>query len=74
MTMITVYLRSGDLAELSAQSVETRAWDLGNGTVTQSLVCLDEEGNVVGQFFLDAISGWAVSLEEVFDFEDEEDE
>jgi len=72
--MITVYLRNGDLAEVTAQSVETRLWDLGDGSSAASLVCLDEEGDVTGQFFLDAVSGWALSLEEIFDFEDEEED
>jgi len=71
--MITIYLRNGDLAELDAETVETKLWDLGDGSSATSLVCIDGDGDVVGQFFLDAVSGWGVSVEETFDFEDEDE-
>lgn len=73
--MITVYLRTGELAEVNAESIENRGWDLADGSTVNSLVCLDSEGDVVGQFLLDQVSGWAFTEEDdIFAFDEDEEE
>jgi hypothetical protein len=73
--MISVYLRNGDLAEVNADTIETRSWDLPDGSQANSVVCLDGSGEIVGQFFMDQIVGWMFSEEDdIFNFEDEEDD
>ena len=72
--MISVFLRNGDLAEVNAESVETRSWDLSDGSRLNSLACLDGEGTVVGQFLIDQIVGWMFSVDDdIFDFDDDDE-
>ncbi len=72
--MISIFLRNGDLAEVDAQSVETRRWDLADGSTLNSLACLDGDGSVVGQFLIDQVSGWMFSVDDdIFDFDEEDD-
>ena len=72
--MISVYLRNGDLAEVNAESVETRSWELADGSQANCVVCLDGDGTVVGQFFTDQIAGWMYSVEDdIFNFDEEDD-
>jgi hypothetical protein len=73
--MISIYLRNGDLAEVNAESVETRSWDMADGSQLNCLVCLDNDGTVAGQFLMDQIAGWMFSLDDdIFDFGDDDDE
>ena len=73
--MISIFLRNGDLAEVNAESVETRSWDMADGSQLNSLVCLDSDGNIAGQFLMDQIAGWMFSLDDdIFNFDDDDDE
>ncbi|MFN0070322.1 MAG: hypothetical protein ACKVVP_02385 [Chloroflexota bacterium] len=72
--MISIYLRGGDFAEVDAEKVECRLWDFADGTQASSLVCLDSEDVVVGQFLVDQIAGWVYSEDEVYDLDDDDDE
>jgi hypothetical protein len=72
--MISVFLRNGDLAEVNAESVETRSWDMPDGSQLNSLICLDGDGTVAGQFLVDQIAGWTFSLDDdIFDFDDDDE-
>jgi hypothetical protein len=72
--MISIFLRNGDLAEVNAESVETRGWDMADGTRLNSLVCLDSQGTVAGQFLMDQIVGWMFTVDDdIFDFDDDDD-
>ena len=72
--MISIFLRNGDLAEVTAESVETRSWDMADGSQVNSLVCLDGDGSLVGQFLMDQIAGWMFSLDDdIFDFDEDDD-
>jgi hypothetical protein len=72
--MISIFLRNGDLAEVNAESVETRSWDMADGSRLNSLVCLDSEGTVAGQFLMDQIAGWMFLVDDdLFDFDDDEE-
>jgi hypothetical protein len=68
--MITMYLRSGEVAEVFAETVEPRLWELADGSSTSSLVCLDEAGDVVAQFVTAELCGWAYSPDEEYDEDD----
>jgi hypothetical protein len=72
--MISVFLRNGDLAEVNAESVETRSWELADGGRLNSLACLDGDGTVVGEFLIEQIVGWMFSVDDdIFNFDEEDD-
>jgi hypothetical protein len=75
--MITVYLKSGQSADVEdAVSVEivNGFATPGAGTGVPALACKDEDGNTVGLFMLDAVSGYAIGEDYDDDYDEDEDD